>query len=146
MSESGVTQLDRDAGFPHPCRFCGFAWSVHRAGPADQLCPGTRDGKLWPMSWNVAPGTHYQAREPFDGGTPYCTCNAFDGGCEDRKVGIDRGPLRFLRQSLCKEFRPPRPCTEQPCRSLAITTRGLCASHLQKAWDKSEASNAKGAG
>ena len=56
-----VGDLDREHGFPHPCKNCGFNWGRHRS--SDGLCPGIReDGTLWPGQWNEpwAKGTTYK--------------------------------------------------------------------------------------
>lgn len=61
--EGQVTNLDRNMGYPDPCKYCGFAWSVHRG--SDGLCPATRDGKLWRGAWEKdgAKGTRYRPKK-----------------------------------------------------------------------------------
>lgn len=56
-----VDDFDRERGYPHPCKLCGFNWGRHRA--IDQLCPGTYgDGTIWPGQWDKpwAQGTTYE--------------------------------------------------------------------------------------
>jgi hypothetical protein len=53
------SEFDRDMGKPDPCKWCGFAWSVHRC--QDALCPGLDDaGELWRGSWDRSKGTTYE--------------------------------------------------------------------------------------
>jgi hypothetical protein len=57
--DGSITELDRNMGYPHPCRHCGFSWGVHRG--TDTLCPGTYDnGECWRGSWDRSPGTRYE--------------------------------------------------------------------------------------